>query len=160
MRDEAVTPGSRRYSRRCAWAAQWPRPCENAKTLDYDRRSHLYSAALDAHITCRFSFEIDFQNFILVALRAFVFSHSHCRKWLGTIDCRGDDEWAAVIDPYVAPVSTPIIGVHRVKRIAHVNDSICIRLVPQNHASAELEFGHKRQQCPPHDSCPIQMAQL
>jgi hypothetical protein len=25
---------------------------------------------------CRFSFEIDFQNFILVALRAFVFSHS------------------------------------------------------------------------------------
>jgi hypothetical protein len=65
----------------------------------------------------------------------------HCRKWLGAIDCRGDDEWEAVIDPYVAPVSTPIIGVQRVKRIAHVNDSICIRLVPQNHASAELELG-------------------
>ena len=41
----------------------------------------------------------------------------------------------------MAPVSTPIIGVQRVKRIAHVNDSICIRLVPQNHASAELELG-------------------
>jgi hypothetical protein len=40
-----------------------------------------------------------------------------------------------------ALVSTPIIGVQRVKRIAYVNDSICIRLVPQNHASAELELG-------------------
>jgi hypothetical protein len=56
------------------------RLCENAKTLDRDRRSHLCSAALDAHTICRVSFEIDFQNFILLALRAFVFSHSLGQK--------------------------------------------------------------------------------
>jgi hypothetical protein len=51
-------------------------PCENAKTLDRDRTSYLFNAALAAKAASSFNFEIEPENIILVALRVFEFSHS------------------------------------------------------------------------------------
>jgi hypothetical protein len=53
-----------------------PSPCENAKTLDRDRTSYSFNAALAAQIASPFNFEIEPENIILVALRVFEFSHS------------------------------------------------------------------------------------
>ena len=56
--------------------AFWPRLCENAKTLDRDRTSYSFNAALAAQAASPFNFEIESENIILVALRVFEFSHS------------------------------------------------------------------------------------
>jgi hypothetical protein len=61
-------------------------PCENAKTLDRDRTSYSFNAALAAQTASPFNFEIEPENIILVALRAFEFSHSldpelTCGRW-------------------------------------------------------------------------------
>jgi hypothetical protein len=53
-----------------------PKPCENAKTLDRDRTSYSFNAALGAQAASSFTFEIEPENIILVALRVFEFSHS------------------------------------------------------------------------------------
>jgi hypothetical protein len=53
-----------------------PSPCENAKTLDRDRTSYSFNAALGAQAASSFTFEIEPENIILVALRVFEFSHS------------------------------------------------------------------------------------
>jgi len=53
----------------------WPSPCENAKTLDRDRTSYSFNAALAAQTASPFNFEIEPENIILVALRVFEFSH-------------------------------------------------------------------------------------
>ena len=52
-----------------------PSPCENAKTLDRDRTSYSFNAALAAQTASPFNFEIEPENIILVALRVFEFSH-------------------------------------------------------------------------------------
>ena len=49
---------------------------QNAKTLDRDRTSYSFNAALAAQTASPFNFEIEPENIILVALRAFEFSHS------------------------------------------------------------------------------------
>jgi len=54
----------------------WPRLCEKAKTLDRDRTSYSFNAALAAKAASPFNFEIEPENIILVALRVFEFSHS------------------------------------------------------------------------------------
>jgi hypothetical protein len=56
--------------------------CENARTLDRDRTSYSFSAALAAQGAGLFDFRIEPENTILVALRVFEFSHSlgHFRK--------------------------------------------------------------------------------
>jgi hypothetical protein len=46
------------------------------KTLDRDRTSHSFNAALGVHTASPFKFEIEFKNIILVQLRVFEFSHS------------------------------------------------------------------------------------
>jgi len=51
-------------------------PCENAKSLDSDRTSYSFNAALAAQTASPFNFEIEPENIILVALRVFEFSHS------------------------------------------------------------------------------------
>jgi hypothetical protein len=53
-----------------------PRLCENAKTLDRDRTSYSFVAALGARTANPINFEIELENIILVALRVFEFSHS------------------------------------------------------------------------------------
>jgi hypothetical protein len=60
---------------------EWPcrlgsSPCENAKTLDRDRTSYSFNTALGAQAASPFTFEIEPENIILVALRVFEFSHS------------------------------------------------------------------------------------
>jgi hypothetical protein len=56
--------------------AGMPRLCEKAKTLDRDRTSHSFNAALGVHTASPFKFEIECENIILVQLRVFEFSHS------------------------------------------------------------------------------------
>ena len=56
-------------------ASYGPSPCENAKTLDRDRTSYSFNAALAAQTASPFNFEIEPENIILVALRVFEFSH-------------------------------------------------------------------------------------
>jgi hypothetical protein len=55
-------------------------PCENAKTLDRDRTSYSFNATLAAQAASPFTFEIEPENIILVALRVFEFSHSLGQK--------------------------------------------------------------------------------
>src|SRR5215831_13302482 len=54
----------------------WPRPCENARTLNRDRTSYSFKTDLGANIASPIDFEIELENIILVALRVFEFSHS------------------------------------------------------------------------------------
>jgi len=49
-------------------------PCENAKTLDRDRTSYSFTAALAAQTASPFNFEIESENIVLVAFRVFEFS--------------------------------------------------------------------------------------
>jgi hypothetical protein len=53
-----------------------PRLCEKAKTLDRDRTSCSFKAAFGAHTQADSSLKTEPENFILVALRLFEFSHS------------------------------------------------------------------------------------
>jgi len=57
-----------------------PRLCENARTLDRDRTSYSFNAALAAQAASPFNFEIEPKNIILVALRVFEFPHSLGQK--------------------------------------------------------------------------------
>ena len=50
--------------------------CENAKTLDRDRTSYSFNAAMAAQTASPFNFEVELKNIILAALRVFEFSHS------------------------------------------------------------------------------------
>jgi hypothetical protein len=65
----------RPYSGRCAWAAQGPRSCENAKTLDRDRTSYSFGAFLSGHTASLLKFSLELENIILAVLRASEFSH-------------------------------------------------------------------------------------
>jgi len=48
-----------------------PSLCENAKTLDRDRTSYAFNAALAAQAGSPSNFEIEPENIILIALRVF-----------------------------------------------------------------------------------------
>jgi hypothetical protein len=49
--------------------------CENAKTLNRDRRSHSSKAASGLQFASAFNLEIELKNVILVAFRLFAFLH-------------------------------------------------------------------------------------
>jgi hypothetical protein len=75
---------------------KWPcrlgsSPCENAKTLDRDRTSYSFNTALGAQAASPFTFEIEPENIILVALRVFEFSHSLGHSRPGRIDSKSGD---------------------------------------------------------------------
>src|SRR5258705_11114239 len=50
--------------------------CENAKTLNRDRRSYSSKTALGLQFESAFNLEIELKNVILVAFRLFAFLHS------------------------------------------------------------------------------------
>jgi hypothetical protein len=50
--------------------------CENAKTLNRDRRSYSSKTALGLQFASAFNLEIKLENVILVAFRLFAFLHS------------------------------------------------------------------------------------
>jgi len=54
--------------------------CENAKTLDRDRRSYSSKTALGLQFASAFNLEIKLENVILVAFRLFAFLHSQGHK--------------------------------------------------------------------------------
>jgi hypothetical protein len=56
--------------------AMGPGCVKRAKTLDRDRTSHSFNAALGVHTASPFKLEIEFMNIILVQLRVFEFSQS------------------------------------------------------------------------------------
>jgi hypothetical protein len=62
--------------------------CENAKTLNRDRRSYSSKTALGLQFASAFNLEIKLEDVILVAFRLFAFSHSQGQKqkWLGPND--------------------------------------------------------------------------
>lgn len=62
--------------RGCSKVGYGPSPCENAKTLDCDRTSYSFNAALGAQTASPFNSEVEPENIVLVALRVFEFSHS------------------------------------------------------------------------------------
>jgi hypothetical protein len=57
--------------------------CENAKTLNRDRRSYSSKTTLVAHLASEFNLEVELKNIILVAFRFFEFLHSQGQKRLG-----------------------------------------------------------------------------
>jgi hypothetical protein len=57
-----------------------PRLCEKSKTLDRDRTSYSFKAAIGAYTASPFNFEIEPENIILVTLRLFEFPHGLGQK--------------------------------------------------------------------------------
>jgi hypothetical protein len=54
--------------------------CENAKTLNRDRRSYSSKTALVAQLASEFNLEVELKNIILTAFRVFEFLHSQGQK--------------------------------------------------------------------------------
>jgi hypothetical protein len=57
-----------------------PRLCENAKTLNRDRRSYSFKTALVAQRASEFNLEIELTNIILRRVSIFEFLHSQGQK--------------------------------------------------------------------------------
>jgi hypothetical protein len=54
--------------------------CENAKTLNRDRRSYSSKTALVAQLASEFNLKVELKNIILVTFRFFEFLHSQHQK--------------------------------------------------------------------------------
>jgi hypothetical protein len=68
-------PGRHNWSLTGPGVRSGSRLCENTKAINRDRTSYSFKTVSCAHIASAFNFEIEIKNIILVALRAFEFSH-------------------------------------------------------------------------------------
>jgi hypothetical protein len=76
------------FSERSTKVRFWPSLCENAKTLNRERRSYSSKTVLAAQRASGFNLEIELKNIILHRVSIFEFSHSlgHQRTLSGARD--------------------------------------------------------------------------